>query len=487
MERGQADFQGVTAKTKLSHSIFSAIARLYKSQARWKWASATILIILVLSSISSGRRLRARLAEKTSALLPEARDNTVKPFSIPTKWPPPNRPVQCATMSSLRKMFQVCAFSGSHFGLFRDHLKREQAVYSLISRMYDEKEGLKAFVDVGANHGLMSLYAGKSGAYPIIAVEPNRNLAAIVKYTFGQNKFSGDKAVVYNAACLDTDPNGEIVHLTKQHIGEGGVGTVLRKKSKKIFSTEHAYSQHVRAAPLSNFMPPVDVPVGILKIDVEGHELGVLRSLLSSMNTNGVKGEKQVENIVIEYGPPSRWKATTGGIENSNTAAHIMATLRDRGYGIRILPSFAMPEFLRQPVSSEAKRQPYRSTMGVIVEDDWFVLNAMAVCDCEAYLWLYRDPINGTYDAVVKERWRNSGTSLLIPVSEWLSLGRITFWLACCIPLFCIMRVLQELYENHIRVKQLRKKRKARKARQMKHTRTVDTIALTAGKEVGAV
>ena len=104
-----------------------------------------------------------------------------------------------------------------------------------------------------------------------------------------------------------------------------------------------------------------------------------------------------------------------------------------------------MPQLLH---SSEAKRQPYRSTMGVIVEDDWFVLNAMAVCDCEAYLWLYRDPINGTYDAVVKERWRNSGTSLLIPVSEWLSLGRITFWLACCINLIKLRQPYNKTYET---------------------------------------
>jgi FkbM family methyltransferase len=447
-----------------------------------------LLALVVLRSVAAGRRPQATQMERQEEVerfikrgaaetadgagvidLEFASDKSdLAPFVLPPGWPPRGKRVHCSAVRSWRQTAKVCALSRDHFGLFRAHLDREQAVYRLLLRTFRRGQfPSKAFVDVGSNHGLMSIFAGKMGARPIVAVEPNRALAGVIKYAFGKNNLDDDDAVVYNAACLDTPSGGgggggggglEMVRLTNQHIGEGGVGTILRG----AVTTNHragfaGQAASIRAAPLSRFLPrPEDVLVGVLKIDVEGHELGVLRSLLTAL---GEQPERVVENVVIEYGPPSRWATVTGGAETSRAAAAIMAAFRDRGYGIRILPSFAMTEFLRQPVSAHAKREGHSRTNGVIVEDDWFVLNAMTQCDCEAYLWLYRHAANGTYDAVVRERWKNGNLFGFLPR---FSLASLVLWCVGGMFLMFCVKVLHELGESAIRSARLREKRRAR-------------------------
>ena len=95
----------------------------------------------------------------------------------------------------------------------------------------------------------------------------------------------------------------------------------------------------------------------------------------------------------------------------------------------------------------------------MVVEDDWFVLNAMVNCDCEAYLWLYMDVNNGTFDAAVRERWNNGKYLRKFPFSSVSSLG---LWcVGCGIGVFCL-KLLQEFGVSVIRSSELREKRRAR-------------------------
>ena len=217
-----------------------------------------VLTLLFLYSIASGYRLRARVRAKLdSEHVPSTTEDSVaiSPFSIPSDWPPRTKRVYCSPLSSVRLTFTACAFSTEHYGLLRAHLDRENAVYKLLSRTFHRgKFPSKAFVDIGSNHGLMSIFASKSGAYPVVAVEPNRALAGIIRHTFGKNNIDDEAAVVYNAACLDTQSGlMEMVSLVNHHVGEGGIGTILRGTKSKTASAKLAAA--TRAVPLSQLLP----------------------------------------------------------------------------------------------------------------------------------------------------------------------------------------------------------------------------------------
>ena len=151
------------------------------------------------------------------------------------------------------------------------------------------------------------------------------------------------------------------------HVGEGGIGTILRGTKSKTASAKLAAA--TRAVPLSQLLPsPESQPVGVLKIDVEGNELGVLRSLLTALDE---QNERVVENVIIEYGPPSRWRAVTDG-ETIYTVASVMASLRDRGYGVRIFAVLCHERVSSTPVSV---RQA-----GKVFENSWRGRRGRLVC-----------------------------------------------------------------------------------------------------------
>lgn len=57
-------------------------------------------------------------------------------------------------------------------------------------------------VDIGANHGLFSLFAVKMGAERVITVEPQATLCEYIKESMRQNGV-GDQITLQNYAVLD--------------------------------------------------------------------------------------------------------------------------------------------------------------------------------------------------------------------------------------------------------------------------------------------
>lgn len=285
-----------------------------------------------------------------------------------------------------------------HFPLFRDHINRESDVYRMIRRVYEESPNAnKAFVDIGSNHGIMSLFAAKNGASTIIAVEPNYFLSTLILRSFQQNSISN--AELFNAACIDAAMN-ETVTLKNHEIAEGAIGTVVRSggnsQTKEGKSLEPSWFIQIPAAPVAGFLPIQGGIVGVLKIDVEGHELSVMQSLIPALKTKAWS----IENIIIEFGPPSRWTKSSSTYTTA-LAVDILASLREQGYQIHVMDSFAYglykskigygPE--RNP--KEMKTNRYGTRVDPLENGDWTVMDAMSECDCESYLWLYL-PKNGT-------------------------------------------------------------------------------------------
>ena len=311
---------------------------------------------------------------------------------------------RCHDVRVLGTKIIVCAKNMQHFGLFRDHIRREHDVYQMIRRSFQKDSGtLKSFVDIGSNHGIMSFFAFKNGATSVIAVEPNHFLSRLILRGFQRNKMPD--AELFNAACIDAKTN-ETVKLKDQHIAEGAIGTVVRNRKHKSSTSKSSSSRSssskewsIPAAPVAGFLPPNGGVVGVLKIDVEGHELSVMKSLVAALDSGGGKGGWEIENVVIEFGPPSRWRQSSAEY-TAASAVSIMSSLRNHGYEIHVMSSFAYGSFAKRSHSIQdnpigMREKKYGLQVDPLANGDWSVMDAMSECNCEAYLWLYK-PSNDT-------------------------------------------------------------------------------------------
>ena len=335
-----------------------------------------------------------------------------------------------------------------HFPLFRDHIARESDVYRMIRRVFDEESPNtnKAFVDIGSNHGIMSLFAAKNGASTIIAVEPNYFLSTLILRSFQQNAISN--AELFNAACIDAATN-ETVTLKDHNIAEGAIGTVVRSGSKTNKRKSSGTIQ-IPAVPVAGFLPTQGGVVGVLKIDVEGHELSVMQSLIPALKTKAWS----IENVIVEFGPPSRWRKSSSTYTTA-LAVDILASLREQGYQIHVMDSFAYglykskigygPE--RNP--KEMKTNRYGTRVDPLENGDWTVMDAMSECDCESYLWLYL-PKNGT-DAANQYKYNRNHWSMYSSINAmyrqtwfWMFSSYGWLWLlmlSCCVICFVLFKV----------------------------------------------
>jgi FkbM family methyltransferase len=349
----------------------------------------------------------------------------------------PYSQTQCNVINIINSRVQVCARKSQHFNLFRDHVNRESDVYRLIRRSFEKKDGKrepKAFVDIGSNHGIMSIFASKNGASTIIAVEPNHYLSRLILRSFQRNGMKSS-AKLFNAACIDAIIN-ETVRLKDHGIAEGAIGTVVRSDSAVSIKGNNG----IPAVPVAAFLPINNkIKVGVLKIDVEGHELSVMESLIKSLNTNAWN----IENIIVEFGPPSRWQKSSPSY-TSGLAVNILNKLRRHGYEIHIMDSFAFQTFLRKSNTNIYAANPsgmQKKRYGIRVDPiggDWVIMDSMIHCNCEAYLWLYK-PLNGSamYLKQLKESstwfFYNSIHRNIRYVDSWLSnLGIWLYILPCC-------------------------------------------------------
>ena len=288
-------------------------------------------------------------------------------------------------------------YRDSHIQLVQDHLSRERRNYIIMqhaieaqrdspkernvdmrSNFRKEKSSKRKalVVDVGANQGLFALFGAKMGA-DVIAVEPQLRLCRLINWSVLQNGFSiGREVVLYQSAVLDTYDR---VHMRDANINEGAIGTIVPGRKGNI-----------QAHPISDIVP-TNRSVAFLKIDVEGAELAALRSAYKLFLV------KSVDNVVVEFGPPSRWRRTlnmapTVGIK-------VMTEMVNKfSFEIRLLDSQVYSTYDHTKSISSASNGNYKPIS--TIKDMEALVAAMAKCDCEAYLWFVH---NDALEAKVRD------------------------------------------------------------------------------------
>jgi FkbM family methyltransferase len=190
----------------------------------------------------------------------------------------------------------------------------EPKTLDLIISMLGEGD---CFVDVGANVGQFSLAAahcvGASGR--VVAIEPSPSICAKLLVNRRLNGFE-DKIEIFAAALADNDC---CVRFEVPPPDNCGRSRELETKNKGLVETFF-----VPALQLTKAMQLVDVAkVKIVKIDVEGAELRVLRGLLA----NGTRSFP--DNIIFEFVP---WQFNYG-----SSPGELLQFLDKSGYKISSL------------------------------------------------------------------------------------------------------------------------------------------------------
>ena len=170
------------------------------------------------------------------------------------------------------------------------------------------------------------------------------------------------RVTVYDIAALDSNDN---VRMEGTNVAEGAVATVRKVDSGKT-SSRRLFE-----------IVPKGHPVSFLKVDVEGTELSVLNSAIPLFDLD------LIDNMVVEFGPPSRWMQVLQ--MGSNEGFTTLKRLGAYEFEIRLL------EF-----SQVYKHINVQKGNGFAVlkdEKSWReLINAMNTCNCESYLWVTRAP-----------------------------------------------------------------------------------------------
>jgi FkbM family methyltransferase len=143
------------------------------------------------------------------------------------------------------------------------------------------------FVDVGANFGYFTLLGAKKLANrpgtSVIAIEPNPKLLKLLRRNAEINWSLAPIRIVDAAA---GEKKGQVTLFVPQEHGANG-GLTSHAKADK----------HKVAMVRVDDIVPLDQPVDVMKIDVEGHEFGVLKGAVQVIKRSpGIK-------IILEWSP----------------------------------------------------------------------------------------------------------------------------------------------------------------------------------------
>jgi FkbM family methyltransferase len=149
------------------------------------------------------------------------------------------------------------------------------------------QEGAKGFWDVGANIGLFSFtYASVHPKSPLISFEPNRRNLECLRRTMSAWNLPSHQLVPSAVSDHTGQASFKIDRLS------GTTGTLLEEGN--TFNEHHyaakTHTEVVEVVRLDDFYNP-QAPLGLVKIDVEGAELAVLRraqKLLSEASPSSV-------------------------------------------------------------------------------------------------------------------------------------------------------------------------------------------------------
>jgi FkbM family methyltransferase len=132
------------------------------------------------------------------------------------------------------------------------------------------------YLDVGSNIGNHAVFFGCFCADHVVAIEPNPRLHPILQRNIDANAL-GERTTVVPVGISDTDEVG-VMALRDEHSGNIGASHIVPGQAAAAASGERVELRRLDDlfAQLAPSLPAL--PVTFLKIDVEGMEMGVLRS-----------------------------------------------------------------------------------------------------------------------------------------------------------------------------------------------------------------
>ena len=148
-----------------------------------------------------------------------------------------------------------------------------------------DSENLVVF-DVGANQGLYTeAILRLAPQAKIFAFEPSSSARAVL-----ERKFQGDEKIEVIPTAL-----GESIASAELWSDVPGSGLAsLTKRRLDHFGIDFNYSERIEVTTLDSFINSVGIVPDILKMDVEGHELSVLKGGLANL--------KKIRVIQFEFG-----------------------------------------------------------------------------------------------------------------------------------------------------------------------------------------
>lgn len=132
---------------------------------------------------------------------------------------------------------------------------------------------LSTVVDVGANRGQFALAARLYTDAMVYSFEPLIEAVSVL-----ESLFSGDRSVKIFPYGICESKGERIINISKSDDSSSFL-EIGKNQIENFPGTEASSTASVKTAPITNFLSPKDIiSPAILKIDVQGYELVVLRS-----------------------------------------------------------------------------------------------------------------------------------------------------------------------------------------------------------------
>jgi len=152
--------------------------------------------------------------------------------------------------------FRFC-LRGSYGIYFSDYLKSFDSPFT--------------FIDIGANQGIYSLIAGSNkNCKSIIAFEPVNHTAEIFRKNLIRNRLIDNVRLVRKA--ISSTKEKIYINFNPEHTGSAGISLEQRNSPKTLIET-------ITAEEIQELGLQIKDKV-VIKIDVEGHELVVIKELI---------------------------------------------------------------------------------------------------------------------------------------------------------------------------------------------------------------
>ena len=179
------------------------------------------------------------------------------------------------TDSENKKLFSLRSFGGNTKSRGLNFYTKEPDTVEWISNF----EPNSFFLDIGANVGIFSLYAGKLG-HNVIAVEPESLNFALLNLNISDNLLNDN--VIAFPICFNDENKFDVLQLSELNWGKSGHNF---KNQNEILKKSDFIKQGSFGSKIDNFINDLNIKPKYLKIDVDGNELLVLSGMKETLKS----------------------------------------------------------------------------------------------------------------------------------------------------------------------------------------------------------